>query len=345
MNPGSQKSKTRPRVVVTDFIEPDLQWEIRQAKEMGIDFSHYQLKSANPAQLLEVIADADVVVVNMAKITAEVIAGLKRCRLIIRHGIGYDNVDIQAASDQNIMVGYIPDYCVHEVAEQAVMLMMACQRKLNQQVQLLQNSAEQGQWNFLPINPVFRLRGKTVGIVGFGRIGRTVFQMLQGFGVNFLITDPYIGDDVKEQYQIRTVPLETLITGSDVITIHCPLHWNETYHMFDEAQFRLMKKTGILINTARGGIVNLDSLDLALEEGHLAMAGIDVYEVEPPPADFPLLHNDRAICTPHLSWLSEESGWNIREKIMNDIQRFIGGLPPIHQVNSGVGAFQSPVVL
>jgi len=329
------------KVVVTDFIEPDLDWEVKHSKELGIEFQYFQLKQANPDQLLTVIHDADVVIVNMAKITAEVITGLKKCRLIIRHGIGYDNVDIEAATAKQIMVGYVPDYCISEVAEQAVTLIMACQRKLPQQIKIIERSSQIGQWDFTPINPIFSMRGKTVAIIGFGRIGRTVFQMLQGFGVNFRIVDPYLGDAIKQQYGINVVSLETALQEADVVTIHCPLRWEETYHMFDMPQFRMMKKTATLINTARGGIVNLDALDIALNEGLLSMAGIDVYEVEPPPADFPLLRNPRAICAPHLSWLSEESGWNIRHKIMKDVERFLQGLSPLNQVNKEIEITQS----
>lgn len=338
------KQGAKRKVVVTDYIETDLEWEYTQAHELEIDFSAFQLKNAFPEQLIQTTRDADIVVVNMAKMSSEVIAGLERCKLIIRHGIGYDNVDVQAATERNIMVGYVPDYCVTEVAEQALTLIMACQRKLNHQIDLLHRSVELGAWDFQTINPVYRLRGKTIGIVGFGRIGRTVYEMLKGFGVHFIICDPYLDEDVKNRYGIQTVPLETLLKEADVVTIHCPLKWQETYHMFDEQQFKMMKKSAVLINTARGGIVNLDALDNALQAGDIAFAGIDVYETEPPAADFQLLRNPRAICTPHLSWLSEESGWNIREKIMIDIRRFLNGQGPINQVNPEVNVFQSRVL-
>jgi len=324
------------KVVVTDYIEPDLDWEAAECRRLGLDFSVYQLKPAWAQDLLAVIADADVVIVNMAKISAEVIQGLQKCRLIIRHGIGYDNVDIAAASKQGIVVAYIPDYCVNEVAEQAMMLIMACQRKLVQQQAILGESAARRQWDFNSINPVFRLHGKTVGIVGLGRIGGTVYRMLQGFDVDFRIVDPYLSEARRLKFGVTLCSFEQVLQESDIITIHCPLKWEETYHMFSLPQFQQMKKTAVLINTARGGIVDLAALDQALNQGELAMAGIDVYEVEPPLPDLPLLHNPRAICTPHLSWLSEESGLNIRQKIMGDVRRFLAGELPVHQVNAGL---------
>ncbi len=324
------------KVVVTDFIEPDLAWEAAECRRLGVEFASYQLKTAGPQQLLEAIGDADIAIVNMAKINAEVIAGLQKCRLILRHGIGYDNVDIAAASARGIVVGYCPDYCVAEVAEQAMMLIMACQRKLVEQQAILADSAASGQWKFSSINPVYRIHGKTIGIVGLGRIGGTIFRMLQGYDVDFRVVDPYLSEERRQNFGVTLYSLDEVIAQSDIITIHCPLKWEETYHLFDEPQFRRMKKTAILINTARGGIVNLEALDRALNQGELAMAGIDVYEVEPPPADLPILRNPRAICTPHLSWLSEEAGLNIRQKLMQDVERFLSRQLPVHQVNAGV---------
>ncbi len=318
--------------VVTDFIEPDLIWETEQCKGMGVDLNAFQLKTAGANELIEVTQDADILVVNMARIDAEVIDGLRRCKLIIRHGIGYDNVDLVAATRKGIQVVNIPDYCVQEVAEQAVTLMMACQRKLLVQNQLLRQSVDQGQWDFNSINPVFRLAGKTVGIVGFGRIGSTVFRMLQGFGTRFVIVDPYISEVRKHEFGIQTSPFEHLLREADAITVHVPLKWGETYHMFDAAQFEQMKATAILVNTSRGGVVNLDALNDALNQNKLAMAGIDVYEQEPPAPNHPLTHNPKAICTPHLSWLSEESGIAIRQKIVEDIRRFRNGEEQLHPV-------------
>jgi D-3-phosphoglycerate dehydrogenase / 2-oxoglutarate reductase len=323
------------KVVVTDYIEPDLKWEEEECRKLGIDFSHYQLKTASTEKLLEVAADADVVVVNMARFDRKLIEGLRNTRMIIRHGIGYDNVDIAAATERGIGVGYIPDYCVPEVAEQALMLIMACQRKIFEQDRILRRSATANNWDFSSIYPVYRLQGKTVGIVGCGRIGSTVLHMLQGFGVNLLICDPFLTEDVVRKIGAPNVCCKDLLSESDIITVHVPLK-KDTYHMFSDNQFKQMKNSAILVNTSRGAVIDLPALDRALREGVIAMAGIDVYEVEPPPADFPLLHNEKAICLPHLSWLSEESGWAIRQKIMENIRRFSVGQPPVNAVNPEV---------
>jgi D-3-phosphoglycerate dehydrogenase len=222
------------------------------------------------------------------------------------------------------------------VAEQAVTLMMACQRKLTIQRDLLDQSAAKGKWYFQDIYPVYRLEGKKIGIIGFGRIGSTVYRMLSGFGVEFLIHDPYLSDEKVEEYGIELLPFEEVITQADVITVHCPLNWEETYHMFDTPQFEIMPEHAVLINTARGGIVNLESLDLALNKGQLSFAGIDVYEEEPPSPDLGILSNPKAICTPHLSWLSEESKFDIREQYMEDVRRYLQGRMPENILNPEV---------
>lgn len=329
----------RIKVVTTDYIEGDLDWEREQYAALGVAFAAYQLKLGTREQLLAVAAEADVIIVNMARFSAPVIEGLQHTRLIIRHGIGYDNVDVAAATRCGIAVGNVPDYCVNEVAEQAVMLMLSCQRKLLLQNKLLSASAGAGAWDFQSINSVFSIHGKTVGIVGFGRIGSTVFRMLQGFAVRFLVCDPYLSPERQQQFGITAVPLAQVLGEADIITIHTPLT-AETHHMFDEPQFRMMKRTAVLVNTARGGIINLPALDAALRAGLLAHAGIDVYEErEPPHPDDPLLNNPAAICTPHLAWLSEEANWSIRTKIVADVRRFMNGEGPRYQVNPEVRLF------
>ena len=324
------------KVVVSDYVESDLDWEVEQFGQMGVDFSFYQLKTAPVPELLMVIADADVVIVNMAQINEEVLSGLKRTKLIIRHGVGYDNIDVPAASRRGIVVSYIPDYCMHEVAEQAVMLIMACQRKLNQQIHLTSESSLSGKWIFKPIYPLYSLSGKTLGIIGCGRIGSLVHKMMQNFDLaRILICDPYLSEERQRDLGSPFLPLNKLLSQSDIVTIHTTLS-PETYHMLDESQFKLMKPTAILVNTARGGIVNLEALDQALKSGRPGFAGIDVYEREPPDKDMAILTNEKAICTPHLAWLSEESGWNIRKQIVGDVNRFLHQEGPRHPIDKSV---------
>lgn len=319
------------KVVVTDYVESDLNWEMDKFSQFDIEFSYYQMKEASREALLSVLKDADVIIVNMAPIDEGLISGLDQCKLIIRHGVGYDNVDVSAANKHRIQVAYVPDYCVNEVAEQAVMLILACQRKLLIQTRILKMSSAEEKWMFDPIYPVFSIKGKTLGLIGCGRIGSTVHKMMQGFDIRTLICDPYLSDRRKQTLGIKTVSFDRLLREADIVSLHTPLN-EETYHLIDEEEIKLMKPTAILINTARGGIVNLDALDKALLNCELAHAGIDVYEKEPPDPDLPILRNPNAICTPHLAWLSEESGWSIREKIVEDVLRFLNGEPPRYPI-------------
>jgi D-3-phosphoglycerate dehydrogenase len=315
------------KVVVTDYIEPDLNWETEELARRGVDFSCHQLKFLPAERVIEATEDADVVVVNMVKITPEVVAGWKRCRLVIRHGVGYDNVDLDALAKANIPLCYIPDYCAEEVAEQAISLMMACARKTFWSRKVLDDSSARGQWDFADIIPMYRIAGKTVGLLGCGRIGSRVYQKLKSFGVNFLIADPYLSDRRKAELCIEVVDAEKVFREADFLSIHTLLN-DETRHIVCEKTLRMMKPTAYLVNTARGPMVDVNALAKALKEGWIAGAGIDVFDVEPPPPDYPLFHAPNVVLTPHLAWYSEDAAWRIRELIVLEIDRFMTGQPP-----------------
>lgn len=315
------------KVVVTDYIEPDLNWETEELARRGVEFSCHQLKFLPAERVIEATEDADVVVVNMVKITPEVVAGWKRCRLVIRHGVGYDNVDLDALAKANIPLCYIPDYCSEEVAEQAISLMMACARKTFWSRKVLDDSSARGQWDFAGIIPMYRIAGKTVGLLGCGRIGSRVYQKLKSFGVNFLIADPYLSDRRKAELGIEVVDAEKVFREADFLSIHTLLN-DETRHIVCEKTLRMMKPTAYLVNTARGPMVDVNALAKALKEGWIAGAGIDVFDVEPPPPDYPLFHAPNVVLTPHLAWYSEDAAWRIRELIVLEIDRFMTGQPP-----------------
>jgi len=324
------------RVAVTDFIEPDLEWERAQLAPLGVDFRAHQLKFASPDELVSQVGDAEVLVVNMAKMTREVLGRLPSCRLVIRHGVGYDNIDVPAATEAGIQVCYVPDYCREEVAEQAMMLLMLCRRRFVEQVESMEDSVAKGQWDFSKVIPVRRFSNSKAGLVGCGRIGSLVVNMLRGFGVDVMVHDPYLSERRQQELGIRTLPLDEVLQQADMITIH-PSLTRETRHMIGERELRLMRPTAILVNTARGAIVDAAALARACREGWIAGAGIDVFEKEPPDRDFVLRGIPNVILTPHLAWYSEDAGWSIREKILEDIRRFIDGRPPRYPLNT-VGA-------
>lgn len=321
------------KVVVTDYIEPDLEWERAQLASLPVTFEAYQLKTAPREDLLARIGDADVLVVNMTRMSREVLQGLRRCRLIIRHGVGYDNVDVPAATECGIQVCYVPDYCREEVAEQAMMLLLLCRRKFTRQVESMEESVAAGAWDFSRVIPIRRFSGTVAGIVGCGRIGSLVVTMLRGFGIEVLVHDPYLSQARQEALGIRCISLEELLPRADMVTIH-PSLTRETQYMIGERELRMMKPTAILVNTARGAIVNAEALARACREGWIAGAGIDVFEKEPPEQSFVLRGIPNIILTPHLAWYSEDAGWSIREKILEDIRRCVDGRPPRFPINT-----------
>jgi D-3-phosphoglycerate dehydrogenase len=315
------------KVVVTDYIEPDLDWEAREMARRGVEFAAYQLKFTSAERVVEATRDADVVIVNMVPVTEPIVAGWERCRLVIRHGVGYDNVDLAALERAGIPCCYIPDYCIDEVAEHAIMLLLASARRLPASRRVLEESSARGQWDFAGVIPIYRITGRTVGILGCGRIGSRVYRKLQAFGVDFRIADPYLSEERKRELGIEVVDQETMFRESDFVTVHTPLT-RETRHIVNAETLAMMKPTAYLINTSRGPMVDAVALAEALRKGVIAGAAVDVFDREPPPPDHPLFGAPNIILTPHLAWYSEDAAWRIRELIVQEIDRFLAGQPP-----------------
>jgi D-3-phosphoglycerate dehydrogenase / 2-oxoglutarate reductase len=322
------------KVVVTDYIENNLDWEVEELSKLpNVTFEHHQLKQAPKADLIAKVKEADIVVVNMAGFDTEVIGSLEKCVLLIRHGIGYDNVQVPACTANLIRFAYQPDYCATEVAETAVALIMACGRKLFASLEVLKDASANQIWNFAPMGDVHRMFGQTLGIVGAGRIGGRVCRMMSNFGMKIMVCDPYLDERQKGALGLdQTYDLQTVLKEADIVTLHTPLN-DETRYLIDEPQLRMMKPQAILVNTSRGGVVNTAALAKALTEGWIGGAGIDVYEKEPPPPDMPLFHCPNATLSAHIGWMSVEAGWHIRYKIMDDIKACLAGQPPANTVN------------
>jgi D-3-phosphoglycerate dehydrogenase / 2-oxoglutarate reductase len=326
----------RPKVVVTDYIEPDMDWEAEQMEQRGVEFAALQLKFRPEEEVIAAVEDATVIVVNMVPFPASVINSLKACKRIIRHGVGYDNVDVDACTARGIPFAYCPDYCMDEVAEQAISLIFACARQVPQSHKILEDSIARGQWDFSPLAKCYRMSGKSLGIIGCGRIGSTLLEKMRHFGFKqILICDPYLSPARVEKLGIELVPLEKVFRESDFISIHTPLT-DETRHLVNRETLGMMKPTAYLVNTSRGPMVDHEALAEALRAGTIAGAGIDVYDTEPPTDTYPLLGLDNAILTPHLSWYSEDAAWTIREKMVQDIDLGLTGKPPRYCVNKEV---------
>jgi D-3-phosphoglycerate dehydrogenase len=319
-------------VVVSDYIEENLDWEEEQLRNLPVDFKAYQLKNASFEELTAKVADAEILIVNMVPIDKKTLSVMKKCKLIIRHGTGYDNIDVQAATDYGLQVSYVPDYCQEEVAEQAMMLLLVAFRKFTSQVETFHKSVNKGVWDFSDVGQLIRLSGKSAGIIGCGRIGSKMLKMLQGFNIDVLVCDPYLTEKRQAELQIKCLPLIEVVSNVDMLTLHCT-YTEETHHLIDENMLQKMKKETIVVNTSRGQIVDKMALARACREGWIAGAAIDVYGKEPPGKDFELIGLENVILTPHLSWCSMESGWSIREKIIEDINRYIIGKKPRFPVN------------
>jgi len=326
----------RPKVVVTDFIEPDLDWEAAEMEKRGVDFVALQIKFRPEDEVIAAVKDADVIVVNMMRVTARVIDSLTRCKRIIRHGTGYDNIDVAACTAKGIPVAYCPDYCMEEVAEHAIALIFALARQIPQSRQVLDDSVARGQWDFTPIAKCYRMAGKRLGIIGCGRIGSRVLKKMRHFGFEeVLVCDPYLSMARLRELRIKTFSHRTVFREADYLTIHTPLT-DETRHLVNRETLAMMQPTAYLVNTSRGPMVDHEALAEALREKKIAGAAIDVYDTEPPEKTYPLLGLENAILTPHLAWYSEDAGWKIREDVVEDIDRALAGKPPRWCVNGEV---------
>ena len=252
---------------------------------------------------------------------------LEEDALVIRHGVGYDNVDLEALGKAGIAPCYIPDYCAEEVAEQAIALIMACGRRVVSSRKVLDDSSARGLWDFTPMIPVFRMAGQTLGILGCGRIGSRVYQKLRSFGFKFLICDPYLTEERKRELGIETVDKETMFRRLRFRHHPHAAHLGDAAHRErrdagDDEAHRLPGEHGA---RADGGC---RCAGRRAEARRDRRRGIDVFDLEPPPPDYPLFPLPNAILTPHLAWYSEDAAWTIRELIVLEVDRFLAGQPP-----------------
>lgn len=314
------------RVAVTDFGFPNLSPERAVLEPLGFTFVTGQCRTAE--EVAELCKDADAVLTQWAPVTADAIRVFTRCRVIVRYGIGVDNVDLEAARERGIPVVNVPDYAVQEVADHTLALMLAIVRKIPRVVEQVRN----GRWEIAPCRPIMGLQDKIFGVAGFGNIARAVVQRAKAFGMKAIGYDPYVGADVFAEYGVEKVEWDDLLALSDVISVHMPLT-PETRHKFHAKTFRRMKRTSYLVNTSRGGVVDTQALVRALMDGEIAGAALDVLETEPIPEDHPLLAMEQCIVTSHCAWYSEQSMFRLQEYAALEIKRMFTGEKPRHVVN------------
>jgi D-3-phosphoglycerate dehydrogenase len=262
---------SRPRVFLTDYDFPTLEPERKVLDAAGIELVPTQ--SRGEAELVENCRRADALLVEYAAVTGVVIAALERCRVIVRYGVGFDNLDVAAATARGIWACNVPDYAVEEVSDHALALLLALARK----VVLLNGAVQAGRWDVHEAKPIFRLQEQTVGVLGFGRIGAALGRKVSALGCRVLAHDPYLDPARIAERGARAVELETLLGESDYVSVHAVLT-PETRHLINESTLRTMKPTAFLINTSRGGLVDAAALARAIREGWIAGAALDVLE-------------------------------------------------------------------
>ena len=315
-------------VTVSDSVFPNLDPARQVLATIGAELR--MADSPTPEGIVAAAAAADALLVTYAKVTADMIHKMPKCRVISRFGIGVDNVDIEAATRANIFVTKVPDYCIDEVSDHAMALLLALVRKIPS------SSARThgGRWEMKAVVPIHRLRGSVLGLAGFGRIPQLVAPKAIAFGMQVVAYDPFVPDEVFTQTGVERVDLPALLARSDYISVHTPLT-PETRHLFNHDTFGQMKRGAYLVNTARGPIIDESALADALDSGQLAGAALDVMTQEPPPAS-PLFGRDNVIITPHTSFYSEESLVELQVKAAREVVAVLSGGTPRNPVNPEV---------
>ncbi|HEX9532004.1 MAG TPA: C-terminal binding protein [bacterium] len=312
-------------VVVTDAVSPSLDIE---RSVLGAVGAHLMtLQATREDELLEAVEDADGLLVCYAPVTQRVIERASRCRVIARYGIGVDNVDLQAAAARGIVVTNVPDYCIEEVSDHALALILACARR----VVHLDRLVHTGRWDPKDALPIRRLQGQVLGLVGFGKIPRRVAAKAAGVGLLPVTFDPFVDAATCAAHGAKKVDLSTLLTEADFVSVHAPLT-AQTRGLIGDAQLRRMKPTAFLINTARGPVVREAALVKALQAGWIAGAALDVVETEPLPPTHPLMTLPQVLLTPHVAFYSQESMQELQRKAAEEVARVLTGHAPHYAV-------------
>jgi len=315
-------------VAVSDSVFPNLDPAREVLSAIGAEL--HLAPDASPAAIMTLAGGADALLVTYAKITADMIQQMPRCRIISRFGIGVDNVDLAAATSAGIVVTKVPDYCIDEVSDHTMALLLALVRKIPSS----SARTHAGRWEMKAVVPIHRLRGSVLGLVGFGRIPQMVAPKAQSFGMRVVAYDPFVPQDVFTRAGVESVAFPDVLRVSDYVSIHSPL-LPETRNLFNADAFRQMKRGAYLVNTARGPIVDEAALAGALDTGQLGGAAIDVMAQEPPPPS-PLFGRENVIITPHTSFYSEESLVELQVKAAQEVVAVLSGRAARNPVNPEV---------
>ena len=314
------------RVVITDCDQGSIEEEKDEFGKIGAELILAQVQKEE--DLIRACREADGLLNQYALLTRRVLENLPKCKVVSRYGVGVDSVDLRAATDLGIIVANVPDYCIDEVSNQTIAMILTLIRK----VAFFDQKVKTGQWDFRLGIPIYRIHGKTLGLIGCGKIGLEVAKKISAFGVKVIVFDPYIQ---KAGEGVELTDFDTVLKKSDFISIHCPLN-DSTRHLIGDEAFKKMEKRPILINTSRGAIVDETALIRALKEGRISGAGLDVLEKEPPDPQSPLLKMENVILSPHVSFYSEESISALKSRTAKNVADVLTGRWPKSVVNREV---------
>jgi D-3-phosphoglycerate dehydrogenase len=315
-------------VAVTDHVFPHLEQERAMLAEAGHEL-RFDGNATTPNEVADAVRGADAILNCYTPIPVDVIRSLHGCRIIARYGIGLDTIDLAAATETGILVTNVPDYCIDEVSDHALALILSLARG----VVRLDRQVHAGSWSPMDAAPLHRLRGRTLGLVGFGRIARTLAGKASAIGLRILATDPFLPADSIVEAGAEPCDLPTLLADADVVSLHAPLT-PETHHMIGTEELASMREGALLVNTSRGPLVDLDAVRASLAAGRLAGVALDVLETEPPAADDPLLSRAEVIVTPHAAFYSEESMAELQRKAAEQVIAALDGRVPPYAVNA-----------
>ncbi len=316
------------KIVILDDRYDSYQFEKNVLEPMGGTVVNVRAQAQD--EVIAAVRDACGICVNLTPMPAPVIEALERCRVIARYGVGYDNVDIEAATAKGIWVANVTGYCDEDVSDQAFALFMSCVRKTAQR----DRQVRAGLNDLKATSPQYRIRGRSFVLFGYGRIARVLHRKLSGFELGrVLVVDPFVDADTIRAAGAEKVDFDTAIREGDYFSIHMPLN-DDTRHLFNETVFRAMKPTAMIINTSRGPVIDESALHRALSEGWIDSAGLDVFEVEPVTRDNPLLQLENLTASGHTGFYTEESLKELKTKAAENVKAVLTGGKPNYPVNA-----------
>ncbi len=307
-------------VPVTDWTFPNLEPERHVLEQIGASLAAHQCKTEH--EVIDAIRGAKVVLAQFAPITKSALQVLAPNATVIRYGVGVDNIDLVSARELGVQVANVPDYCLEEVADHTVAMMLSLLRKLVP----LEKELRAGGWNGIKVSrPILPMNRTTIGFIGLGRIGQAVLERLRPFGCRFVASDPMLTPERALQLGVEICTLEALLTQADAISLHSPLT-PSTHHLMNAERLATMKPNAVIVNSARGGLIDTNALCNALQAGKLGGAALDVFETEPLEFDSPLRHLEQVLLTPHMSWYSEDAMERLQTMAAEEAARALKGL-------------------